>query len=101
METSSLCFVGNGEPQKTFEQKNSVTKKGAFQRLVGRLAKMVNEWEQGDQLGSHVGTLLLAAAAMSGPFSKGPSPYLYFTDGSERDEAELGLEPEFVQKVCS
>lgn len=58
---------------------------------MGKLGKMVKEWEQGDQLGSHVGTLILAATITSGPLSKGPSPYLYFTDEEYEVQREMNL----------
>lgn len=51
----------------------------------------MKEWEWGDQLGSHVGTLILAATVKSGPFSKGPSPYLYFTDEEYEVQREMKL----------
>lgn len=55
---------------------------------------MVKEWEPGDQLGSLVGTVILAATAMSGPCSRGPPPYPYFTgEEYEAQRDEPGLEP--------
>lgn len=56
---------------------------------------MVKEWEPGDQLGSLVGTVILA-----GPCSRGPSPCPYFTgEEYEAQRDEPGLEPKFVQNL--
>lgn len=69
---------------------------------MDRLGKMVKEWEPGDQLGSWVGTVILAATATSGPCSRGPLPGPYFTGEeyeAQRDEAEPGLEPKSVQNL--
>lgn len=61
---------------------------------------MVKGWEPGDQLGSLVGTVILAATATSGPCSRGPSPGPYFTgEEYEAQRDEPGLEPKSVQNL--